>query len=463
MNNGQDPQTMSTTLLHTTRLRPVTTRLRQCSFWLPLLILLALTLSTAVQAQFSYQQDNGTITITGYAGVGGDVTIPRTLNRLPVTGIAYDAFGFRSSLTSVSIPDSVTFISDFAFLGCSGLTRFTVAADNSSYASRDGVLFDKNQATLIKYPDGKEGTDFSIPESVTSIRGGAFSGCTKLTRVTIGNSVTSIGGDAFSGCTKLTRVTIGNSVTSISVGAFYGCIGLTSATIPDSVISIGVNAFNGCTGLTSVTIPNSVTSIGNSAFNGCTGLTSVTIPDSVTSISSFAFGKCTMLTRVTIGNSVNSIDLYAFSGCTGLTSITIPASVTLIAGSAFADCTGLTSVYFDGNAPRSGGDLFYRTLATVFYLQGTQGWMAKFDGRPTVALTARIVTDDGQFGLPTGRFEFTVAGAAGATIVVEASADLGQPNWAPVSTNTFNTLGKAQFVDPAPADRPGRFYRVRVP
>ena len=70
---------------------------------------------------------------------------------------------------------------------------------------------------------------------------------------------------------------------------------------------------------------------------------------------------------------------------------------------------------------------------------------------------------DGQFGLPAGPLGFTLAGVAGVSVVVEASEALGQPIWAPVSTNTFNPQGKAQFVDPAPADRPGRIYRLRVP
>jgi len=97
-------------------------------------------------------------------------------------------------------------------------------------------------------------TSITIPNSVTSIGRDAFSGCTGLTSITIPNSVTSIGMDAFSGCTGLTSITIPNSVTSISYYAFSGCTSLTSVTIPNSVTSIGMNAFRGCTGLTSITI-----------------------------------------------------------------------------------------------------------------------------------------------------------------------------------------------------------------
>ena len=120
-------------------------------------------------------------------------------------------------------------------------------------------------------------TSVTIPNSVTSIGEYAFAGCSSLTSVTIPNSVTSIGEYAFYGCSSLTSVTIPNSVTSIGGSAFSDCSSLTSVTIPNSVTSIGEYAFAGCSSLTSVTIPNSVTSIGEYAFYGCSSLTSVTI------------------------------------------------------------------------------------------------------------------------------------------------------------------------------------------
>ena len=162
-----------------------------------------------------------------------------------------------------------------------------------------------------------------------------------------------IGDYAFSGCSRLTSLTIPSSVTEIDESAFEGCSGLTSLTIPSSVTSIGRSAFEGCSGLTSLTIPSSVTSIGKSAFDGCSGLTSLTLPSSVTRISESAFEGCSGLTSLTLPSSVTEIGGYAFKGCSRLTSLTLPSSVTWISESAFDGCSGLTSIYVSWESPLS--------------------------------------------------------------------------------------------------------------
>ena len=193
-------------------------------------------------------------------------------------------------------------------------------------------------------------TSITIPDNVTSIGDYAFYECRGLTSITIPDSVTSIGERAFYNCSSLTSVTIGDGVTSIGNYAFRGCSSLTSITIPDNVTSIGGSAFSGCKGLTSITIPDSVTSIGEEAFEYCSSLTSITIPNSVTSIGYGAFYDCSSLTSVTIGDGVTSIGEEAFEYCSSLTSITIPNSVTSIGYGAFYDCDSLTSVYYKGTA-----------------------------------------------------------------------------------------------------------------
>ena len=198
-------------------------------------------------------------------------------------------------------------------------------------------------------------TSLTIPNSVTSIGNYAFYDCDSLTSLTIPNSVTSIGDYAFYDCNSLISLTIGNSVTSIGDYTFYGCNSLTSLTIPNSVTSIGDYAFCDCDSLTSLTIGNSVTSIGDWAFGDCNRLISLTIPNSVTSIGDWAFYYCNSLTSLTIGNSVTSIGIAAFVGCYSLTTLTIPNSVTTIGHIAFSNCLNLTSLTI-GNSVTSIGD-----------------------------------------------------------------------------------------------------------
>ena len=274
-----------------------------------------------------------------------------------VTSIGNYAFSGCSSLTSINIPDGVTSIGEKAFNGCSSLIEFS-----GKYASEDGrcLIID---GTLHSFaPAGL--TNYTIPNSVTSIGSYAFYGCSSLTSITIPDSVTSIGSNAFYGCSSLTSVTIGNSVTSIGSNAFRDCWRLTSVTIPDSVTSIGDYAFMYCEGLTSITIPNSVTSIGDNAFEDCSSLTSITIPNSVTTIGKYAFSWCSSLISITIPDSVTSIGYCAFYRCSSLTSVTIPDSVTSIGESAFMYCSSLTSVYCKATTPPTGGNnMFYNNAS----------------------------------------------------------------------------------------------------
>ena len=282
-----------------------------------------------------------------------------------------------------------------------------------------------------------------------------------------GLTVTTIGNNSFETNIYLTSVTIPGSVTSIGEDAFYDCTSLTNATIDNGVTSIGTNAFEECSSLTSVTIPGSVTSIGDDAFDFCFSLTSVTIPNSVTSIGDGAFESCYDLTSVTIGNSVTSIVDYTFADCISLTSVTIPNSVTSIGSYAFFACKSLTGIYFEGNSPTPTNDssVFsgypyphppYTDPATVYYLPGTTGWGAMFDGLPTAPWfrpNLQILNNGDiliQFsgGVPEDLYD------------VEESSNL--LTWTVAATNPANAMGSFSFKDTATAEVPMQFYRVRA-
>jgi hypothetical protein len=342
----------------------------------------------AQQAQFNYTTNNGTITITKYIGSGGAVTIPNTIDGLPVSSIGSYAFAWCYSLSSITIPTSVTSIGDWAFRDCTSLAGITIPSSvtnigadafNGSDLTHVTIAYGVSSIGSYAFNSCDNLTSVAIPTSVTSIERGAFQGCTSLASITIPTSVTNIGASAFNGsgltslpiltsvtsiaastfssCGNLTSVIIPTSITSIGDYAFAWCYSLSSINIPTSVASIGSHAFDG-SGLTSVTIAYGVTRIWDDTFYGCTHLTSVAIPTSVTSIGSYAFDDCTTLSNITIPTSVTNIGSYAFNGCDTLTSVAIPTSVTSIESGAFQGCTSLASITIPTSITSIGYDAF---------------------------------------------------------------------------------------------------------
>lgn len=137
-------------------------------------------------------------------------------------------------------------------------------------------------------------------------------------------------------------------LTDIAEEAFSGCTKLSDITIPDTVTNIGISAFNGCKSLTSITIPDGITKIADSMFAYCTSLTEVVIPGSVTSIGRSAFYECSALTGVSIPNGVTSLADRVFCGCAKLTDIILPAGITEIDQWAFLNCSLLSNIHYKG-------------------------------------------------------------------------------------------------------------------
>lgn len=255
-----------------------------------------------------------------------------------VTNICSFAFFGCKNLTSVTIPEGVTSIGSYAFNACNltsmeipasvtaigtldasalgagrNLTGYFVDEKNTAYTSVDGILFSKDGTVLVAYPQGKNDTSYSIPESVTCIASDAFGG------------------------SRLTSVTIPESVTSIRLGAFFGCNGLTSITIPKSVVSIGDLALADCANLSSIYADEE-----NTVYTSVDG---ILFNKEKTTLVVYPSGRKTTSYRIPEG--VTSIGDYAFDG-SGLTSVTIPGSVTSIGSSAFSGCPSLKDVYYAG-------------------------------------------------------------------------------------------------------------------
>ena len=201
-------------------------------------------------------------------------------------------------------------------------------------------------------------TAVTLPDSLTSLSYSAFRACSALTAVTLPNSLTSIPNSAFDGCSSLVTIALPDSLISIGDWAFRDCSALTAVTLPDSLISIGKRAFHGCTSLVSVACPRSLASIDVSAFSECSSLVSIAFPATITSISSFAFYGCTSLASATFPASLIFIDRSAFCRCSSLSSVTFPAGLTSIGGDAFFRCSALARAAFPAGLTSIADDAF---------------------------------------------------------------------------------------------------------
>lgn len=325
--------------------------------------------------------NNGTYMIdTNVTRLSGDLVIPSSYNGSPVTAIADRAF-YGHTITSVTIPDSVTSIGTESFSCCDSLTSITLGKDLKSIGN--GAFYKCRRLKAI-----------SIPSSVTSIGERAFSGCMGLSSSTIPDSVMSIGDYAFSDCMELTSVTIGKGVISIGEKAFNNCIKLIEVYNKSSLSITAESSSNGrvayyaknvytreegsklstdengyiiysdgdekvlvsYTGTkTTLTLPSSITQIYTYALYGLNRITSIMLPDGVTSIGDFAFSDCTGLMSITLGKGLKIIGNSAFYRCSGLQIVIIPNSVNIIGKSAFQNCTSLNNVTIPDNSVMSIG------------------------------------------------------------------------------------------------------------
>jgi hypothetical protein len=404
--------------------------------------------------------DLETSNIIAYKGINGTYE-PSNQTIYPINEIPREAFNDDTILTSIIMPSTITTIGDNAFFNCKGIRSITIPhsvvtinsfsftccgnnstvyipanvlniipdafvrfngsiivdENNPNYSSIDGVLFNKKQTVLMQCPTIKAGT-YTIPSSVTSINGQAFSYCVNLNSVIFPEFLISIGSQSFEYCKGLSgTLNFPSSLSSIGSLSFSNCENLSLVYIPSSVITIEYIAFMKSSAeiivdennpnysskdavlfnKTQTTlihypnrkagvyiIPSSVLKIDYDAFYDCSKLTTVFIPSSVTHINDEAFKQCSAEIVVdennpnysskegvlfnkqrttlincptgrigyfTVPSTVTYIYKSAFSYCEFLISVSIPSSVNWISYLAFENCSGLTTIYSYSTIP----------------------------------------------------------------------------------------------------------------
>ena len=233
-----------------------------------------------------------------------------------------------SGLCEVILPEDMTVLPVGAFSGCEFLKTLTLPA-GLTLISAD-AFYASGIETLV------------LPDTVTEIGMYAFRYCSNLTSIKLSASLTKVGASAFEQCTSIKSIEIPEGVTSLM--SFESWSSLERIVIPASVTHIPDNCFILCRSLKEVVILASVTEIPYGMFTYCNSLESVVLPDTVISIGDSAFYECTSLQSIVIPDSCTSIGVSAFYNCQQLQSVTFGNSITDISSRAFAFCAMLTEV-----------------------------------------------------------------------------------------------------------------------
>lgn len=175
--------------------------------------------------------EDGTAEIVGHNSGATTLIVPGEIDGHMVTRIGVDAFNHCNSLTSITLPDSLSSIGAPVFTRCTKLTDIIVSPDHPTLATINGVLFEKTEKRLVCYPCAFTADSYTVPQGIHIIGDRAFDCCDSLASITLPDSITTIGDLAFY-YSSLASITLPNSITSIGSNAFSGCASTLTLTIP---------------------------------------------------------------------------------------------------------------------------------------------------------------------------------------------------------------------------------------
>jgi len=279
-----------------------------------------------------------------------------------ITSIPHQAF-YGLNISEVALPDSITSIGSAAFYSCTNLqtvtigsnlqhiaepfaqgayrlTSITVSDNNSNFCSVDGVLYNKDMTRLIRYPGALTATEFTVPDTVTSIGQNAFAKANNLRKVVLPEGVEQIDDYAFCLCENLAEINWPNALRTIGISGFYG-VPLTSVDLSGTnVVSIANTAFESCSVLSTVYFPTTLAETGRGSFSSCPVLDEVDLSmTALTKISDLCFYKSGVST-VVFPKAITEIGDSAFEQCSNLVEMNLEETAIQVLGdAAFHDCS----------------------------------------------------------------------------------------------------------------------------
>jgi hypothetical protein len=362
---------------------------------------------------YSILGNNAEVSVTGYIGSGGALTIPATLGGLPVTDIGISAFQNKTLLTGVVIPDTVTNISQSAFYGCSGLTSVTIG------------------------------------KNVSVIGTAAFQNCSNLVQVNIPDKVWSLGQRAFMGCSGLTKAVVGNSVESISLHAFRDCVNLTRVILPDNLKSITSYAFNGCVKIKNIVIPDKTTYVGQEAFKGCSLLANAYFMGNAPTMDTLVFDSCAVGFKV---NYISTNSGFTPSWYTWTTIAFTPLAAPEIVVSTSEPVTGIVEVtvnfpsgkadnYQNKEVKLSGGSWELYSEPLILTVRKTvSAAYTDLSGKPSYRSTRNIDNVFNDFTVVENSGKLTITRYIGSGGSVIVPAELDRIPVVAIADNAFNSF-----------------------
>lgn len=299
-------------------------------------------------------------------------------------GIADNAFAGKANLTSLTLPQTLRYIGEYAFAQC-GLNGVVIPEGVTEI--RPYTFYKCTSLADVSLPDGVESIgrsafynasglkEISLPSVLKSIGDYAFyrSG---LESIVFGDDLERIGECAFYDNSSLVSVTFGRGLRSLGDYAFYKALALENVALY-GVEEVGDYAFYGCTALSSVAL-DGVRQIGNYAFYKCPQLTCIDFGSDVKEIGDYAFTYCSALRELNLPEGLQSIGEYAFVGCTALTGVTLPASLINIGGYAFAAINGITFYTSLAKEEAPGGGWNVSFSPVLYGCIFTDGWLFSY-------------------------------------------------------------------------------------
>ena len=344
--------------------------------------------------EYSIQGDHVRITGFNTDHAYTVITVPESIEGLPVTEIQYGAFRQNSTWTKVTInakvtslpdvcfykcpnlkevvlPETITTLGSYSFYGCENLTSVTGATKLEEIGEK--AFFGCTSLPSFSMPESLAGigteafygcknlTSIDIPKKVAVIMDGAFKSCSSLSTVTLNVGLKTIGANAFDSCKSLTTIEIPESVTTIGDKAFNYATGLESTNLPRGLKALGENAFAYCTKLSTIgPFPENLEHIGSYVFSNC-ALTYIALPDTVTELPMGMFFACSKLESIALPDTLKSIGKYAFDGCRALEYLRVPKSVTAIGNYAFGNLQSAKMIFFENGNMNWAGALVFRS------------------------------------------------------------------------------------------------------